>query len=154
MAGKGGGKLHEKHQLILANMLREEENKFCADCHAKGMAIYFRGGVRTASVCVLVPRTAVGLLEPGRLHVHQVCRDPSQPGSTHLSRQECQSRLLDTRTDRSMISPPPLFLPSFLFSDHVGVCSGCSNCRVLQRYGMICFPPISDHSEGRKWQSQ
>ncbi|CAI8057012.1 Stromal membrane-associated protein 1 [Geodia barretti] len=36
MAGKGGGKLHEKHQLILANMLREEENRFCADCHAKG----------------------------------------------------------------------------------------------------------------------
>ena len=36
MAGKGGGKLHEKHQLILANRLREEENRFCADCHAKG----------------------------------------------------------------------------------------------------------------------
>ena len=36
MAGKGGGKIHEKHQLILANMLREEGNRFCADCHAKG----------------------------------------------------------------------------------------------------------------------
>ena len=36
MAGKGGSKVHEKHQLILANMLREEENKYCADCHAKG----------------------------------------------------------------------------------------------------------------------
>ncbi|XP_003384341.1 PREDICTED: stromal membrane-associated protein 1-like [Amphimedon queenslandica] len=31
-----GQKLHEKHQMILANMLREEVNKYCADCHAKG----------------------------------------------------------------------------------------------------------------------
>lgn len=29
-------KLHEKHQVILANLLREDENKYCADCHAKG----------------------------------------------------------------------------------------------------------------------
>lgn len=29
-------KLHEKHQIILADMLRLEENKYCADCHAKG----------------------------------------------------------------------------------------------------------------------
>ena len=35
-----GQKLHEKHQLILADMLREEVNKYCADCHAKGQ---FRG---------------------------------------------------------------------------------------------------------------
>ena len=35
MAGKAS-KLHEKHQTVLANMLREEENKLCADCHAKG----------------------------------------------------------------------------------------------------------------------
>jgi predicted CXXCH cytochrome family protein len=36
MAGRESSKLHEKHQRILANMLREEENKMCADCHAKG----------------------------------------------------------------------------------------------------------------------
>ena len=29
-------RLHEKHQLILADMLRDEENKYCADCQAKG----------------------------------------------------------------------------------------------------------------------
>ena len=29
-------KLHEKHQTILADMLREEDNKYCADCLAKG----------------------------------------------------------------------------------------------------------------------
>lgn len=29
-------KLQEKYQAILSNMLREEENKYCADCEAKG----------------------------------------------------------------------------------------------------------------------
>ena len=29
-------KLQEKHHLILANLLRQEENKFCADCRARG----------------------------------------------------------------------------------------------------------------------
>ena len=36
MSAKAGSKLHEKHQMILANILREEDNKFCADCLAKG----------------------------------------------------------------------------------------------------------------------
>lgn len=29
-------KLHEKHQTILADLLRDEDNKYCADCKAKG----------------------------------------------------------------------------------------------------------------------
>jgi len=29
-------KLHEKHQMILADLLRDEDNKYCADCMAKG----------------------------------------------------------------------------------------------------------------------
>ncbi|KAI5160379.1 stromal membrane-associated protein 1 isoform X4 [Manis pentadactyla] len=29
-------KLNEQHQLILAKLLREEDNKYCADCEAKG----------------------------------------------------------------------------------------------------------------------
>lgn len=29
-------KLHEKHQAILADLLRDEDNKYCADCMAKG----------------------------------------------------------------------------------------------------------------------
>lgn len=31
-------KLNEQHQLILAKLLREEDNKYCADCEAKGSA--------------------------------------------------------------------------------------------------------------------
>ena len=39
MAQRGkdqAAKLHEKHQTILADLLREEDNRYCADCLAKG----------------------------------------------------------------------------------------------------------------------
>ena len=36
--------LHEKHQRILAEMLREEANRVCADCGSRG--------VRYVCVCV------------------------------------------------------------------------------------------------------
>lgn len=29
-------RLQEKYQAVLSNMLREEDNKYCADCEAKG----------------------------------------------------------------------------------------------------------------------
>ena len=29
-------KLNEQHQAILSKMLREDDNKYCADCEAKG----------------------------------------------------------------------------------------------------------------------
>ena len=35
-------KLHEKHQTILADLLRDEDNKYCADCLAKGELIVSR----------------------------------------------------------------------------------------------------------------
>ena len=31
-------KLNEQHQVILAALLREDDNKYCADCEAKGTA--------------------------------------------------------------------------------------------------------------------
>lgn len=32
-------KLNEQHQAILSKMLREEDNKYCADCEAKGATL-------------------------------------------------------------------------------------------------------------------
>ncbi len=32
-------KLNEQHQAILSKMLREEDNKYCADCEAKGATV-------------------------------------------------------------------------------------------------------------------
>ncbi|MGH0165452.1 UNVERIFIED_CONTAM: hypothetical protein FKN15_049449 [Acipenser sinensis] len=34
-------KLNEQHQAILSKMLREEDNKYCADCEAKGLSNTF-----------------------------------------------------------------------------------------------------------------
>lgn len=39
-AKDAAAKLHEKHQTILADLLRDEENRFCADCKAKGKNLY------------------------------------------------------------------------------------------------------------------
>ncbi len=33
---EASSRLHEKHQVILADLLRDEDNKYCADCMAKG----------------------------------------------------------------------------------------------------------------------
>ena len=41
---EGSGRVHEKHQLILADLLREEDNRFCTDCLSKGTTI---GGSET-----------------------------------------------------------------------------------------------------------
>lgn len=42
-------KLNEQHQAILSKMLREEDNKYCADCEAKGEPGVPSGRVRTSS---------------------------------------------------------------------------------------------------------
>lgn len=34
---EGSSKLSDKHQIILADLLTNEDNKFCADCLAKGV---------------------------------------------------------------------------------------------------------------------
>ena len=38
--------LHEKHQRILADMLRKEENRFCADCGSRGELICFGSNIQ------------------------------------------------------------------------------------------------------------
>jgi len=32
-------KLNDQHQVILSKMLREDDNKYCADCEAKGAVL-------------------------------------------------------------------------------------------------------------------
>lgn len=36
-------KLNEQHQAILSKLLREEDNKYCADCEAKGATTFALG---------------------------------------------------------------------------------------------------------------
>uniref|UniRef100_A0A8C0HGJ0 Small ArfGAP 1 n=1 Tax=Chelonoidis abingdonii TaxID=106734 RepID=A0A8C0HGJ0_CHEAB len=58
-------KQNEQHQAILAKLLREEDNKYCADCEAKG--------------------TADGLLEHWCFTLHQMCWNTVNLG-VHISR--------------------------------------------------------------------
>lgn len=48
-------KLNEQHQAILSKMLREEDNKYCADCEAKGAALTLPKRSRS---CLKRPRNA------------------------------------------------------------------------------------------------
>ena len=41
--------LHEKHQSILSALLRDEDNKYCVDCDAKGL-LYLVNFVTTSSM--------------------------------------------------------------------------------------------------------
>ena len=34
--------LQEKHQAILAKLLKDDDNKYCVDCDAKGVSILFK----------------------------------------------------------------------------------------------------------------
>lgn len=43
-------KLNEQHQAILSKLLREEDNKYCADCEAKG-AIFPRSYIPLTITC-------------------------------------------------------------------------------------------------------
>lgn len=40
MAGREQSKqLHEKHQAILSKLLKDDDNKYCVDCDAKGKSV-------------------------------------------------------------------------------------------------------------------
>jgi len=38
--------VQEKHQAILCELLRLDDNKYCVDCDAKGECLFFAGFVR------------------------------------------------------------------------------------------------------------
>ena len=48
----GSNKLHEKHQMILADLLRDEDNKYCADCMAKGILPSSSSGASNIRLCL------------------------------------------------------------------------------------------------------
>jgi len=45
--------LQEKHQAVLSELLKLEDNKYCVDCDAKGKSLYRLGrGVALKLICV------------------------------------------------------------------------------------------------------
>ena len=57
----------ERHQLIIQELLRDEDNKYCVDCDAKGSFIRSRNKLRSP----------VGVVEHRCIFVHSVCWNPS-----------------------------------------------------------------------------
>lgn len=46
-----------------------------------------------------VPRATMGILEHRGVHLHPLCRDPQEPGRSHIPGQIRQPRPVDTGTD-------------------------------------------------------
>lgn len=64
-------KLNEQHQAILSKMLREEDNKYCADCEAKGATFTLSRNVVTIftqnALLTLINNVAYALVSLAKL---------------------------------------------------------------------------------------
>ena len=67
--------IQEKCQTILASMLRDEDNKYCVDCDAKGIFHAVFEFLFTTHYFLFVFRTKMGFMESGYILVHSVCRN-------------------------------------------------------------------------------
>lgn len=88
-----------KLKKILDELTKREENKFCADCGCRGTR--FNGKIsrsRGPHGALLLPRrTAMGVHQPGRIHLHRVLGHPPQPGRAPHVRAQCEPGLVDGR---------------------------------------------------------
>lgn len=77
--------VQERCQQFLTDLLKDEDNKYCVDCDAKGLS-----GRRTRRSSpdpmfpLIVSRSAMGFVESGGLSLHQMRRHSPQSGSPHL----------------------------------------------------------------------
>ena len=100
-AQKDKGQKQNSNQAILSELLKEEENRYCADCGAKGTK-YGIHGLRSSSVsgfallpensyflvadlsCLSYYRAAMGVVESGCLSLYPLCRDTSKLRCTYF----------------------------------------------------------------------
>ncbi|GAB1288864.1 Stromal membrane-associated protein 2 [Apodemus speciosus] len=75
----------DRYQAVLANLLLEEDNKFCADCQSKGFM-----DARWAEM---------GLLEHRCVHLYSVCGNPQEFGGAYIQSKISEPRPVDSRTD-------------------------------------------------------
>ena len=99
-AQRDRGQKQNSNQTILLELLKEEENRYCSDCGAKGNMKCL--GLRSSSVTgfALIPensyflvadfscfsyyRATMGLVESGRFSLYPLCRDTSKLGCPHF----------------------------------------------------------------------
>lgn len=99
--------IQDKCQGILNDLLKDEDNKYCEDCDAKGK----KSRLKYAPCNLLFfyfDRTSMGILEPRYFSVHQVCGNSSKLRSAHQQSKIRQPRLMDPGTSCGMttISAP------------------------------------------------
>jgi len=70
--------IQEKCQTILSQMLRDEDNKYCVDCDAKGMLWDFEiFTILFVTTFLSTSRSEMGFVEPWNLSVYTLCRNTS-----------------------------------------------------------------------------
>ena len=101
-AQKDKGQKQNSNQVILSELLKEEENRYCSDCGAKGIKYGIRG-LRSSSVtgfalilpensyflvadlsCFSYYRAAMGVMESGCFSLYPLCRDTSKLGCSYF----------------------------------------------------------------------
>lgn len=75
--------IQEKCQSLLTQMLRDEDNKYCVDCDAKGK-FYNRVKCKKTITTAVNYRSKMGVLEPGRISLHPLRWYSSKLRSSHI----------------------------------------------------------------------
>ena len=76
--------IQEKCQTILASMLRDEDNKYCVDCDAKG---FFSNNYLSeffVAKKLVISRTKMGFMESWDFPMYPLCRISSELGGAHI----------------------------------------------------------------------
>ena len=97
---KDKGQKQNSNQAILSELLKEEENRYCSDCGAKGDMEYTVFVRLPLQVLLTLPeksyflgdnfscfsfcRAAMGVMESGRFSLYPLCRDSSKLGRPHI----------------------------------------------------------------------
>lgn len=76
--------IQDKCQSLLTQMLRDEDNKYCVDCDAKGKVQYTEIYENRINSWI-INRSTMGFLELGRVSMYPVRRNSSESRCSHIT---------------------------------------------------------------------
>lgn len=114
------GQKQNANQTILSELLKEEENRYCADCAAKGklmdvlrshlfrqrfcsVALNYLYFLVSNLACFSFYRAALGVMESGRFSLYSLCRYTSKLRSSHIESEICEPWFMDSRANGSKL---------------------------------------------------
>lgn len=100
---------HDKHLGILMELLREDQNKYCADCRAKGL--WLRHVLKSIGLIqlqflwfkIICPRTKMGLVESRYFCLYYLRWNSPKPWCTYFQSKVGEFGCLDPRANQSKI---------------------------------------------------